>query len=75
MLDQFREFSWVQVNQGDTALFWFDKWKIGDSVLPLQNRFPRLFSYVKDPMVSVQDGLLCSELIAWFKLPLSEQAF
>ena len=63
LLDQFREFSWVQVNQGDSALFWFDKWKIGDSVLPLQNRFPRLFSYVKDPKVSTKDGLLCSEPI------------
>lgn len=42
--------------------------------MPLQHRFPRLFSYVKDALVSVKDGFSAHDLISWFHLPLSEQA-
>ena len=74
MFDQFREVTWVKVNEGDTALFWQDKWQLGNSVLPLQHRFPRLFSFVKDALVTVKDGFSALDLISWFHLPLSEQA-
>ena len=66
LMDQFREVTWVKVNEGDTALFWQDKWQLGNSVLPLQHRFPRLFSYVKDALVSVKDGFSAHDLISCF---------
>ena len=75
LMDNFREVTWVQVNQGDTVLFWQDKWHIGNSVVPLRERFSRLFSYVKDPWTLVKDGLNCNDLSTWFNLPLSEQAY
>ena len=74
LLDHFREVSWVEINEGDTALFWQDKCNVGDSVMPLQHRFPRLFSYVKDTLVLVKEVLNNSNLLSWFHLPLSGQA-
>ena len=71
----FREFSWVEVNDGDTALFWSDSWNIGDEVSPLQSRFPRLFSYVKDPWITVKEFFSSQDIVQHFHLPLSAQAF
>ncbi|KAE8776063.1 hypothetical protein D1007_51342 [Hordeum vulgare] len=75
LLDNFREFTWVQVNQGDTVLFWQDKWNIGNSVIPLKERLSRLFSYVKDPWTMVKEGLNTNDMSTWFNLPLLEQTY
>ena len=61
-MENFREVTWVHVKQGDTVLFWHDKWSIGKSVNPLKDRFSRLFSYVKGPWTMVKDGLSTDDL-------------
>lgn len=75
LLDHFRNTTLVQVNSRNSALFWSDKWKIGDSVAPLQTRFPGLFSYVKDPWITVSEAFQSQEMIHMFHLPLSAQAY
>ena len=75
LLDHYRNTTWIQVNSGNSALFWSDKWKIGDSVAPLQSRFSRLFSYVKDPWVTVYEVFQSQDMINMFHLPLSAQAY
>ena len=74
-MDHYRNTAWVQVNCGSTALFWSDKWKIGESVEPLQIRFPRLFSYVKDPWITVYEAFQSQDMVNMFHLPLSAQAY
>ena len=75
LLDHYRNTTWIQVNSGNSALFWSDKWKIGDSVAPLQLRFSRLFSYVKDPWIIVYEAFRSQDMINMFHLPLSAQAY
>ena len=75
LLDHYRNTTWVQINSGHSTLFWSDKWKIGDSVAPLQSRFPRLFSYVKDPWITVFEAFQSQDMINMFHLPLSAQAY
>ena len=60
--------SYLKINHGDTALFWLDKWKLGDLVLPLQKRFPRLFSICKDTLDSVKAGLDCVDVTSQFSI-------
>ena len=54
-MQNLRDCSWVQINEGDTALFWSDNWNLGSEVSSLQTRFPRLFSYAKDPWILVKE--------------------
>ena len=75
VLQNFRDCSWVQVNAGDTALFWSDNWNLGNEVSSLQSRFPRLFSFAKDPWISVKAIFNSIDLYQHFHLPLSAQAF
>jgi hypothetical protein len=74
-MQNFRDTSWVQINEGDTALFWYDHWKIGEEVTTLQTRYPRLFSYAKDPWITVKEVFETQDLFGNFHLPLSEQAY
>ena len=53
-------------------IFCSDRWKLGDSVTTLQSRFPRLFSYVKDPWISVAEAFQAHDILDMFHLPLSE---
>lgn len=73
-MDKFREITCVQVNQGDTVMFWADSWQIDNSIVPLQHRFGRLFSYAIDTMASVKDFIDCQQWESMFHLPLSQQA-
>ncbi|XP_073367917.1 uncharacterized protein [Aegilops tauschii subsp. strangulata] len=75
VMQNFRECAWVQINGGDTALMWSDNWQLDDQVSSLQFRFPRLYSYVKDPWITVQEFLDSQNMFQHFHLPLSSQAF
>ena len=55
-------------------MFWSDGWILNNSSRPLRDRFPLLFSFVKDDKVSVQDFLSISDPATQFYLPLSQQA-
>ena len=74
-MQNFRECAWVQINAGDTALMWSDNWQLDDQVSSLQFRFPRLFSYVKDPWITIKEFLDSQDMFQHFHLPLSSQAF
>ena len=40
VMQNLRDCSWVQINEGHTALFWSDNWNLGNEVSSLQTRFP-----------------------------------
>jgi len=75
LMDKFRMVCTVHVHRGDTVLFWSDSWSLGDSSIPLDQRFARLFSFVIDPLISAAEVFDMSELTPLFHLPLSERAF
>jgi hypothetical protein len=52
LVDNFRGVSMVKRGKGNTFLFWSDNWQIGGSAQPLNARFPRLFSFVRNENVS-----------------------
>ena len=75
VMQNFRECAWVQINGGDTALMWSDNLQLDDQVSRLQFRFPRLYSYVKDPWITVQEFFDSQDIFQHLHLPLSNQAF
>ena len=74
LADTYRSIALVQVNMGDSALFWLDAWHVGGYSRPLSLRLPRLFSFVLDDKVSVREFLQTQDLYSIFHLPISEQA-
>jgi hypothetical protein len=75
LVEDFRALSSIKPGRGDTIIFWSDKWKFDDSLVPLSERFPRLFSYVLDQHMSVADYFEAVDRINLFYLPLSTKAF
>nr|XP_040251774.1 uncharacterized protein LOC120968845 [Aegilops tauschii subsp. strangulata] len=65
----------IGINAGNTALMWSDNLQFDGQVSSLQLRFPRLYSYVKDPWVTVMEFLDSQDIFQHFHLPLSSQAF
>jgi hypothetical protein len=59
------------VGDGTTVLFWSDIW----NDLLLQDKFPRLFSFTKDKLISVAKFLSTEQLGDLFHLPLSNDAW
>ena len=74
LMDKFRMVSKVQVLAGDTALFWGDDWNLNHYAGPLDQVFQRLFSFVKDPLLSVKEVFATQDITTLFHLPLSERA-
>ncbi|XP_073355123.1 uncharacterized protein [Aegilops tauschii subsp. strangulata] len=75
VMHHFRECAWVQINAGNTALMWSDNLQFDGQVSSLPLRFPRLYSYVKDPWVTAMEFLGSQDIFQQFHLPLSSQAF
>lgn len=75
LMDKFRMVSSVQVNKGDSVLFWSDSWTLGVLNTPLDVRFQRLFSFAVDPLISANELFATENLTSLFHLPLSERAF
>jgi len=71
LADLYRPVTSIKVNAGDSLLFWSDGWILQNSNRPLRDRFPLLFSFVKDDKMSVQDYLSISDPASQFYLPLS----
>jgi hypothetical protein len=69
--DQYREICSISLGQGDTTLFWSDKWRQDT----LQSKFPRLFSFALDKNIYVKKVLQTEDISELFYLPLSTQAF
>ena len=74
-MDKYRAVTSVTVGKGDSVLFWSDHWEIDQSCIPLQERFPRLFSFCMQKNLSVMQVVQAGNLQQMFSLPLSELAF
>mgnify|MGYP000863857686 FL=1 len=75
LMDTFRAVSSVCVGKGDSLLFWSDSWEVDNSCIPLQDRFPRLFSFCIQKNSSVLEVMASGEFHSMFSLPLSEMAY
>ena len=56
--DAYTAISSVHINRGDSALFWSDAWLIGGSSRTLCWRLPRLFYFVINDKLSVNEFLI-----------------
>jgi hypothetical protein len=74
-VDNFRGVAKVKLGKGDSFLFWSDNWCLNDSSMPLQNRFPRLFSFVLDESLSAAAVYSTQDIGSLFYRPLSPQAY
>ena len=70
MSDIYRGITKAEVFAGDTILFWKDSWNTDT----LQDRYPRAFSFARNPDVSVRHLLSSERLGEVFHLPLSVEA-
>jgi hypothetical protein len=68
--DYYRQITKCKVGRGDTVLFWSDSWKSG----PFEIKYPRLFSFVEDKLISVKKALDISDICEAFYLPVSVEA-
>jgi hypothetical protein len=71
LCDIYRGIAKCSVGDGSTALFWSDIWN--DHIL--QDKFPRLFSFAKDNLISVARFLSTKQMDKFFHLPLSSEAW
>lgn len=69
LFNYFKSFSISIPNRGNSVAFWLDNW----SGIPLNLRFPQLFSFVKKPKSSML-YFINNELDRTFRLPLSSIA-
>jgi hypothetical protein len=74
-MDQYRGFAKPNVKSGETILFWSDAWEVDNSRIPLSDRLPRLFSFVKDSKISVRDMVQLQNRSEEFHLFLSSRAY
>jgi hypothetical protein len=56
--------------QGNSILLWKDKW----TDISLQEKWPHLFSFVKNESISLKEALDSPHVPELFQLPLSEEA-
>jgi hypothetical protein len=75
LVDNFRGVARVKLGKGDTFLFWQDNWQLNGEHLPLQSRYPRLFSFAINPHISAKHAYECDDIVTLFHLPLSQRAF
>jgi hypothetical protein len=70
LLDSYKGIAMANVSDGVSCFFWRDLWT--NNVL--QQTYPELFSYCKDPFASVQKVKAESMPVTLFHLPLSTEA-
>jgi len=71
LLQQFKEITAPNLKNGETILFWKDKWNGQELNLAM----PELFSYAKDQQISAKKVISSTDYTQLFHLPLSAQAF
>jgi hypothetical protein len=70
LLDKYKNLASVLVAIGDTVLLWSDKW---NGNIPAQ-LFPKLFSFARNPAITLQAAINNPLFLSNFFLPLSAQA-
>lgn len=71
LLDKFKGIAKATTQNGATILFWQDLWN--DNIPKLL--FPKLFPFAKDPLITVNEAGVLTQLSDHFSLPLSLEAF
>lgn len=71
LLPDFKLFARPHVRNGESSLFWYDRW----DNQPLSVAAPELFSFAKNSQLSVCKAFLEEDFANLFQLPLSQQAF
>lgn len=71
LLPSFKELAFCSLGQGNSALFWHDKW----TPIAFKNQFPELFSYVMNGLFSVKTASETEHFEDLFHRPLPVQAF
>jgi hypothetical protein len=69
-LTKFKEISFVQVRNGQTCMFWKDRW----TSQTLQQGFPECFSFAKNKLISVHNAFEAENISEIFQLPLYHEA-
>lgn len=71
LLPDFKNIAMPQINNGETSLFWHDRW----ANQPLTISMPELFSFAVNKLTTVQEAFNQDDLTDPFQLPLSQIAF
>jgi hypothetical protein len=74
-VDNFRGVARVKMGTGDTFLFWSDKWLIDGGSIILQDKFPRLFSFVLNKEIMAVEVYAMENISELFYTPFSLPAF
>jgi len=71
LLQNFKEMTTIQIKDGQTCLFWKDKW------LPniLEHQFPQLSSFAKRKTISVSKALTMNSASLLLNLPITQEAY
>jgi hypothetical protein len=70
LCDTYRGIAKCSIGDGSTVLFWSDIW----NDLLLQDKFPRLFSFAKDKLISVATFFNTTQMSKLFHIPLSSES-
>lgn len=71
LIPQFKDLAIIQLKNGETCMFWKDKWL--DQ--PLELEFPKSYSFVKNKTITVNKAFNLNSITNMFNLPLSQTAF
>jgi hypothetical protein len=70
LLDKFKGFAKVKINNGESCFFWDDLWREDT----LAHKYPELLSFAKKRQISFKQASSQAPLQSLFHLPLSQQA-
>lgn len=71
LLQNFKTFTTIQVQIGNTCLFWTDSW----IQQPLQLEYPQLYSFARNKEITINSFYAQQNLLDLFNLPLSIEAY
>ena len=58
LYDKFCQLSVPKVHSGEAVLFWLDHWQLQGRNTPMKDRFPRLYPFVLDDMLTVKASMI-----------------
>jgi len=70
-INSFKNLATITFRNGTTCLLWFDPWNND----PLNQQYPELFSFTRNPNISLATASSYANLHSLFHLPLSSEAY
>lgn len=71
ILTNFKNMAVIQVKNGQSCLFWKDRWL----AQTLEDQFPQAMSFAKNKVISVKKASEVDNFVDLFNLPLSQIVF